>query len=980
MEKTNKNKTSLFFYNNRYIFLSLICTVAVLMVAFIAFGLFPFGDITILRMDLYHQYGPMFAELYDRITSGGSLAYSWNTGLGGSFLGNYFNYLSSPIGFVVMLLAGHKNIPEAIAVMVIIKAALAAAAFSFYLKKSQHKSNCITAGFSVFYAFCGWFLAYYWNIMWIDAMILLPLITLGIERIINNGKPVLYGVSLALSLFSNYYMSFMLCIFSVLYFIVYFCSNNITPSFKKFIKCGLYFAGASFAAAGIMAFALLPTYSILQQTSATSGSIPSDTSFYFTAFDFLSNHLSSVTPTIRSSGDDVMPNVYCGLLTVMLIPLYFMTKSISLKEKVLNLSLLGIFFLSFNINFLNYFWHGMHFPNDLPYRQSFIYSFLLLVIAFKTFTRLREIPNRFIALSAFGVVALTVLAEELESKNVTKSTVLWSFIFAVIYAVLIVVMKDKRFQFSAVSFLLLCCMCSESIICDTSKYSMDQPKANYAGDYDTFQFVKKYIDENETDEFYRMELSYLRTRMDPAWYNYNGISTFSSMAYESVAALHRKLGMYGNNINSYTYYPQTAIYNSLFSLKYIVNNLAEDVFSESKLLENVYSLDKFTVYKNKYALPLAYVVDDSITEWNWENSNPFTVQNDLFYRACGEENALVKLSPYNIYNSNMDQFVQPLTSETFPFSKGADFTATSTFSYVTEKAGDVYLYVSTGEGSDSGTMTVTTDENTLTQDLSKGYILDIGWLDKGENFTVEIPLKNENGTLTVYCYTLDSKKYVRGCENLKTLGLEYTKFTDTEIEGTYAALEDSVLMTTIPYDTGWNIYIDGKKIDEDNIVKIGDALIGIKTTRGEHTLKMEYIPDGLKTGIVISIVTALLLAAALIIHLIRKRRGRTGDLLPFDDSFDSELFYPVNYTDAPLAEEFKTKSEHKIQDKNKPDDLKIFWPYPPTEREVISPSHFPVKEIIDPETAKEEALNDEYKPMPDDGFFDEDFEEFFKQD
>ena len=78
---------------------------------------------TILRMDLYHQYGPLFAELYDRITTGGSLLYSWESGLGSSFLGNFLNYLSSPVTLIILLF-GHENIPEAIAAMSVIKAVL----------------------------------------------------------------------------------------------------------------------------------------------------------------------------------------------------------------------------------------------------------------------------------------------------------------------------------------------------------------------------------------------------------------------------------------------------------------------------------------------------------------------------------------------------------------------------------------------------------------------------------------------------------------------------------------------------------------------------------------------------------------------------------------------------------------------------------------------------------------------------------------
>ena len=119
---------------NQYIFLAFIVTMGTMLIVFLCNQMVPFGDKTILRMDLYHQYGPLFAELYERIKHGDSLIYSWTSGLGSCFLGNYFNYLSSPLSALVMFF-GHKNITEAIALMILLKASLSAATFTYYLKK-----------------------------------------------------------------------------------------------------------------------------------------------------------------------------------------------------------------------------------------------------------------------------------------------------------------------------------------------------------------------------------------------------------------------------------------------------------------------------------------------------------------------------------------------------------------------------------------------------------------------------------------------------------------------------------------------------------------------------------------------------------------------------------------------------------------------------------------------------------------------------
>lgn len=119
--KLNRPTLSQRFYENRFVWISFAASALVMLLVYICFELIPFGSRTILRMDLYHQYGPLFAELYERLVGGESLIYSWDTGLGSSFLGNFYNYLSSPLS-VIILLFGHSNIPEAIATMILLKA------------------------------------------------------------------------------------------------------------------------------------------------------------------------------------------------------------------------------------------------------------------------------------------------------------------------------------------------------------------------------------------------------------------------------------------------------------------------------------------------------------------------------------------------------------------------------------------------------------------------------------------------------------------------------------------------------------------------------------------------------------------------------------------------------------------------------------------------------------------------------------------
>ncbi|MBQ8469435.1 MAG: YfhO family protein, partial [Clostridia bacterium] len=512
--------------------------IVVFLLICIAYRMIPFGDVTILRMDLYHQYGPLLAELYDRITHGGSLAYSWQTGGGGNFLGNFFNYLSSPISILVILLLGHKNMPVAIGVIIMLKAAFSEAFFTYYLKKSPQfqKHNPITAGFGLLYAFSGYFVAYYWNIMWVDGMMLLPLIVLGVEYIAEGKKPLLYCLSLALLLVSSYYMAYMTAIFLVLYFFAYYFGhhsirdplgdirvdqNGKTSLFEtlrknRFVVAFTSCVGYAVIAGLLSAFALLPTYYALKTCSATSGTFPEEFETYFSFFDFLSNHFGGLEPTIRSSGDVVLPNVFCGVVTVMLVILYFYVKSVPLKEKVASLLLIGVLVLSFDFNSLNYIWHGFHFPNDLPYRQSFVYVFFLLTLAFRTVTKLRELSRRDFLTVGLVTAGVVILAEKLEVPNFRDGTVLVNLCFIALYVVLFSLLNNREFRVRTVAYLLFLGMFAEVTVADIDNFDIDVTNESYTSEYDGMKAVDAFLEEYDGASDYRVETTYPLLCMNPS--------------------------------------------------------------------------------------------------------------------------------------------------------------------------------------------------------------------------------------------------------------------------------------------------------------------------------------------------------------------------------------------------------------------------------------------------------------------------------
>ena len=892
LKKHPDSKLARFIDRNIYIILAFICSAVLMLLVYYCFEIIPFGNKTVLRMDLYHQYGPLFAELYDRITQFKSMLYSWNTGGGGAFIGNYYNYLSSPVGGLLVLLFGHENVPEAIGSMVLLKNALAAAAMAYYLKKTNGRNDFTVSAFGILYAFCGFFIAYYWNIMWIDAMYLLPLVVLGIERIINKQKATFYIVTLAVSFFSNYYMSYMICIFSVLYFLVYFFSNysikEVLPTkpiyedengeiydrkidnvlYSRFVESGLLFTLGSFAAVGLAAVALVPTYFCLKTCSATSGTFPSDYEFYNSIFDFLANHLTSLEPTIRSSGDTVLPNVYCGVITVMLVPLYIFCDKIKAKERAAHIILLAVFFLGFNLNFANYIIHAFHFPNDLPFRFSFIYSFLLLTIAYKALVNIRSFSTKALLGSGVATIIFAVLVQKLGMSNATEETIYLSIAFAAVYTVVLGLMKKKNFAQSAVSLLLMCCVFAEVAVCDTNHFVISQQKPNFVNGYSDFRELKDKLDTIEGTDKYRMELTDINTLMDASWFNYNGVSVFSSMAYEKSANLQHNLGLNSNYINSYIYDPQSPVYNAMMSLKYLVNN--DGSLMNEQLFTEVAGNDSFTAYKNNYYLPIAYCVSDEVEKWITTGTNPFDIQNDYWTRATDAGDVFEKIPAASAQTDNIRDGEELLT-ENFTYYKDlADMSGTIIIKYEIPEAQNVYLYADCTSADQIEVYG--TNGLSKSQDPDDPYILDCGYFEQGEIMTVEIaiPANKESGYADIYAVGLNMDNFEYGYNKLAEASMDITEFEDTYIKGTVTVSANELVYTSINYDEGWEILVDGEKVEP---VAIGGALIGIDAAPGTHTIEMTYKPKGLLLGGIISAVTlAAFIAVLVILHISKKRK------------------------------------------------------------------------------------------------------------
>ena len=861
------------FYKNRYVFLSSALALLCISIVYIIYSTFPFGDTTVMRMDLYHQYGPLFAELYDRIVEHKSPLYSWTTGGGSSFLGNYLNYLSSPLSFLIFLF-DKEDISFAITFLVAVKCILSATTFSYYLKSSFGKNNYYVSAFGVLYAFSAYFLAYYWNIMWLDGMIMLPLIVLGIERIFNKGDIKLYTISMIVLFFANYYMGYMSCIFAVIYFIAYYIISyrndgklNPNAKFEKkystkalmnntFINRGIKFAFGSILAAMFCAITLIPVFMILKNSSATSGTFPETFTSYFDLLDFITSHFAILETTIRSSGDNVLPNVYTGILTLILLPLFLINNKISLKEKATYVLLMVFFIFSFNNNCANYIWHAFHFPNDLPYRFSYMYSFIIAVMGYKTLINFKAIKIKDIIYSGLGIIAIVIVAQKFLTNKMTNNTIYATIILVALWCGYLLIAKNKNIQKRLTAFVLIVFLVGETVISAVTGIPLNQENGSYKENYDTYTDAIDYINSNDKD-FYRTELCYLNTRMDPAYYGYNGISVFSSMAYESYSELQHSLGMFGNRINSYTYNPQTPVYNMMFNIKYLIQTDVSLAPSSNLYTKKYTTSDsKANVYENKYNLPIAYCVNSNVEDWITDEGNPFEIQSDFIKLATGYSNVFKSV---DYISTDFDGVTGDDVTDNGTYwlnkSDASSTYGTETITLSPTIDGNLYLYV---KSSDLKSLTVNSEKvSDITQNTDEEYMLDLGFHNKGDEVKVSLDggtMESESTSFDIYCYSCDDTVVKNAYNSLSKNTLNVTSYNDTSIKGTITAKENCYLYSSIPYDDGWSVYVDGEKAET---FEIGGTLLAIELTPGNHQIEYKYTPSGFVYGIAITAVTAL---------------------------------------------------------------------------------------------------------------------------
>ena len=950
-----------------YLFLCMLIPALLIYLIYLARGHHPFGDGCVLVLDLNGQYVWFFEALRNFVHGDADLLYSFARALGGEFLGIYAYYLASPLSFLVALFPKARML-EALTALFMLKGALCGLTFALYIHKTSKKPNKLAIIiFSASYALCSYAIIQQHNTMWIDAVMWLPLITLGIESIIKHGKFKLYVISLAIAVFSNYYIGYMICIYCAIYFFIYYFANaekfRNNPLREKwhFLRSLGRIVGYSLLALGIAAFIILGAYYSLNFGKTTFSDPSWDLAIKFNWFDFLYKLLPGSYDTVRPQG---LPFVYCGILTLLLIPVYFASKKYSAQQKFFSALLLLILFLCFSINTFDLVWHGFQKPNWLNYRYSFMFSFYLCVLACRAFADFEKI-NLYILMGTGAIFCLFcfLLTKYKNGEYIVPdktNCILFSLIAILLY-ILIIAIGHIRVMKEFASFALACVVIVELFLnglLGINGLINDVGCSTYSRYNDFLKEVRPVVEnvQEKDTSFYRMEKTFYRSNNDNMALMMRGLSGSTSTLNNETIRFLNSLG-YASKAHWTKYLGNTPVTDSLLGIKYLI--------SDNDLYDSYYDIfapaegGKYTTYINPYALSLAYGVSDDlldfelgfiketedekddedaeekkegddikkainslkgiVNEWlNIEENNatvyvddyrnPFDRLNAILAAMLGEEEPIAVFVPVSsetkLNNVSQGGYTGSAGEVGVSYKPKTSGDKTAGITMITDAlptTAEIFFYASTGYPREVGLDLSVNGGKSVNKGTFNGNdtsrIISLGMHEKDSQLSLKLTLKSDTLYLDsgVNCFWyIDMAVFEDTMTRLGQNQFKIEEYTEHSFEGTYTASRaDELVLTTLAYDNGWQVWVDGERVE---ITKALGALLAFRVggdAGDTHTIRIVYTPKTFTVGMIVSILSICLFILLIILdrrfHFGCKRR----DDVDYNDGLDEEVTISV---------------------------------------------------------------------------------------
>ena len=850
-------------------FIGTILTIILYLIYLAIAKIAPFGENSILKSDLYKQYAEFLAYYKDVLTGKGSLFMSWNMGMGNNFYTTFAYYLVSPLNLLVVFFS-KENINTFVIITTLLKLILIYNSMLLFLEYRFKNKSRSAILFALAYTFSTYTIQYLFHIMWLDAIYMLPLMCIGIEKYLKNNKISTFIIISALNMLFNYYLGFITILFSGIYFIVRLLEQENTTLKSKIIKFTVFVIGCIISF-GISMILFLPSFMQVKGTMKLKNRL-----LEIHKNEFL-NYFNIIFNNHNQELEQQSGLIFSSTLTLILLPLYFTNKNISKKSKILSALLIIFMALPVISPILNKIWHGMTTPNCFYYRYAFCLIFYFNMIAYQDFINREKISKKSLLIET-AVFLLILLGEIIlinhgtwKNRNLQINSVIISSIVVISTIILLFLQKSDKIRNNILKNIIKILI--TAIFAIDIGISMNSYNTNNPDNYFTLKSVHNY--DNVVNRILPQETDRHQERIifnpdDNSFnlsmkYDYSSIDYFTSSRNRTTL---RNMYSLGYNVQR-----ETALWitsdsgdwfnYSLAGVKYIITR--EKLENDSKIYGYEYKgkYGEFNIYETQNTLPLAYItnsnqqpeeIDDPFYE---QTINPFEMQNNILK---------------SIQNSDTD-YIENIANEKSNIIKTEKNIIKTDKEYEITYNVEALQNISIALFSDKNLELYKNDKK-----IFKGYsniweretgIRQIVNLEKGQQYTFKITQKIEkydSNNNNIKIYVLNNNKIEKAIEHAKKLQTQKVTLEKDTVKANIQSEKEEYLTFQIPFDSGWRATINGKNTE---IVKMNGAFLGVKLQKGNNEIKLTYIPRYFKISSLLSLISIMLL---LIIICLEKRK------------------------------------------------------------------------------------------------------------
>ena len=788
-------------------------------------GVYPFGPESFLTEDLKYQYIDFFTWFRHVLTGEANIFYSFAQGMGSNTWGLYSYYLASPFNFI-LLLFDEAHLTLAIYVIVALKLACMNVAMAWYLRRRFELTRSWAVAFALCYTWSTWSATNLRNPLWLDALILLPLMAWSCRRLLRTGRFIGLSLLVAADVITCWYMAYITLLFCCLFVLfelaVMIYDDAMRPARSWIAGRAARFTAAILLGLGLSAWTFVPTVLAMMGGGAKTAVGMFQT--YPTAL------IRGFLPFAWNI--DHAPQFYTGLVPLVFAIAMLFEKRIDKRLRALTLVFAGFLVVSSVLGPLMYVWCGFRQPNGFYCRIAFLLSFLEIWAA--AFLLMRRTACRAEASST-----RTVSWTETGGRSTCAAPIARKL---APLGALVLVLADLGFNAHA---------CWNQLYINYPQYTHD----TYVNEVDTQIRELKQLD---ADAFYRVDKTYNRAGAafnEGISHGFNQLSTYSSANNPQAVAFLNSLGYSSEGEFSSVYAAPNLVMDSLLGVRYI-GTWSKPVESTETTLphSNVTS----PLYYNPHALSLGYpCANGTNSESTLQGDDPFERQNALFAELTGIDRPLytqlqgveqarsdasitwaVKLPAHTIGYTYAQTGVESDWSQSVGLIVGGEMIS----SEATRFSHNVRAF---GESGDESTQ----HEISMVQGSPE----------------TQLPPKSQ-----CLFYALNIDVFEEGIERLQSRQFTPDVFEDGHVEGVYNAEKQTDLVLSIPYDKGWSAIIDGKEVALSPA--FGGGMSQIQVPEGSHRIEMRFQSPGFTVGCAASIAA---LAACLVVARVQKRGGQT---------------------------------------------------------------------------------------------------------